>query len=29
MRGIPTPDRDEQSDYDDDIDGVPSEFETL
>lgn len=26
MRGIPTPERDEHSDYDDDIDGVPRKF---
>lgn len=29
MRGIPTPERDETSDYDDDIDGVPSKLETV
>lgn len=26
MRGIPTPEREEHSDYDDDIDGVPREY---
>jgi hypothetical protein len=26
MRGIPTPEREEHSDYDDDIDGVPCEY---
>lgn len=26
MRGIPTPEREENSDYDEDIDGVPSKF---
>lgn len=29
LRGIPTPERDENSDYDDDIDGVPCKFEFL
>lgn len=27
MRGIPTPERDEHSDYDDDIDGVPCKYQ--
>lgn len=29
MRGIPTPEREEHSDYDDDIDGVPCKYHQL